>query len=178
MTMRPRATVLLLLLPAVLPTSAQQPATPSPTPSAIQPQSSQQNSIQPTTTLTVKAHLVVVTDKHGQPVHGLKQSDFQLYEDGVPQTLASFTEHDAASTPAAPSLPKLPPNTFTDHASVTGSGAMTVLLFDELSFSDAHSSGTQLVRSFADGAYTRSQVAAFAKTMSPGTAACIHPHRS
>jgi VWFA-related protein len=177
MVMPSRALGLLLLLFTSLSAAAQQPATPSPTPSATQPQSSPQNSIQSTPTLTVKAHLVlldvVVTDKHGQPVHGLKQSDFQLSEDGVPQTLASFAEHDAGSTPPAPPSPKLPPNTFTDHAPVNNSGAMTVLLFDELSFSDAHSSGTGLVRSFADGAYTRYQVAAFAKSMPPGTVACI-----
>ena len=172
-----RALGLLLLLLAILSATAQQPATPSPTVSPIQPHPSPQNSTQPTTTLTVKAHLVlldvVVIDKHGQPVHGLKQSDFQLSEDGVPQTLASFAEHNAGSTPPAPPSPKLPPNTFTDHAPVTNNGAMTVLLFDELSFSDAHSSGSQLVQSFADGAYTRYQVAAFAKTMPPGTVACI-----
>jgi VWFA-related protein len=177
MMMPPRASVLLLLLSAILPAAAQQPATPSPTASPIQAQVFPQNSGQPTPTLTVKAHLVlldvVVTDKHGQPIKGLKQSDFQLSEDGVPQTLASFAEHDAGSTPPAPPPPKLPPNTFTDHASVTNNGAMTVLLFDELSFSDPHSSGGELVQSFADGAYTRYQVAAFAKTMPPGTVACI-----
>jgi VWFA-related protein len=169
--MSPRATGFLLLLLGIEGLAAQQPVPPAPIASPAQTQ----NSTQPTTTLTVKAHLVlldvVVTDKHGQPIHGLKQSDFQLSEDGVPQTIASFTEHDAVSAPVAAPLPKLPPNTFTDHAPVTNAGVMTVLLFDELSFSGA--SGKALVRSFGDGAYTRDQVAAFAKTMPPGTAACI-----
>ena len=154
----PRASVLLLMLPAVLPAAAQQPVKPSPVVSF-----SPQTSGQPTATLTVKAHLVlldvVVTDKHGQPVKGLKQSDFQLSEDGVPQTLASFAEHDASSTPPAPPPPKLPQNTFTDHAPIANSNAMTILLFDELSFSDA--------------VYARSQVADFIKTVPPGTPICI-----
>jgi VWFA-related protein len=163
MMMPPRASVLLLLLLAVLPATAQQPMTSSPTPNSIHAQPSPQTSGQPTATLAVKAHLVlldvVVTDKHGQPVKGLKQSDFQLSEDGIPQSLASFAEHDADSTLAAQPLPKLPRNTFTDHAPITNNNAMTVLLFDELSFADA--------------AYARSQVADFIKTVPPGTPICI-----
>src|ERR1044072_1680818 len=38
---------------------------------------------------------VVVRDQHGQPITGLKASDFQLYEDNRPQTLASFATSDA-----------------------------------------------------------------------------------
>src|SRR5205814_6016704 len=34
---------------------------------------------------------VVVRDKRGQPVRDLQQSDFQVLEDGVPQTIGSFT---------------------------------------------------------------------------------------
>jgi VWFA-related protein len=157
--MSPRATGFLLLLLAIAGLAAQQPTPPTSTANTVQTQSPNQ----PTTTLTVKAHLVlldvVVTDKHGHPVQGLKESDFQLSEDGVPQTLASFTEHDAVSTLATAPLPKLPPNTFTDHAPVTNGEAMTVLLFDELSFADA--------------AYTRDQVAAFMKTVPSGTPICI-----
>lgn len=45
---------------------------------------------------------VVVHDKKGEPVRDLKQSDFQLTEDGVPQTVASFTVVSDGKLPAAP----------------------------------------------------------------------------
>lgn len=35
---------------------------------------------------------VVVRDKHGHPVHGLSQSDFQVFEDKAPQTITSWRE--------------------------------------------------------------------------------------
>lgn len=38
---------------------------------------------------------VVVRDQHGQPITGLKASDFQLYEDSHPQYLATFATSDA-----------------------------------------------------------------------------------
>ena len=38
---------------------------------------------------------VVVRDQHGQPITGLRASDFQLYEDNHPQSLASFATSDA-----------------------------------------------------------------------------------
>ena len=46
-----------------------------------------------TTEARVTAVLVdiVVRDKRGEPVRDLAQSDFQVLEDGVPQTIASFT---------------------------------------------------------------------------------------
>jgi VWFA-related protein len=36
---------------------------------------------------------VSVTDPNGNPVHGLKASDFQIFDDDRPQVLASFEEH-------------------------------------------------------------------------------------
>lgn len=38
---------------------------------------------------------VVVRDQHGQPITGLKASDFQLYEDNRQQSLATFATSDA-----------------------------------------------------------------------------------
>jgi hypothetical protein len=48
---------------------------------------------------------VVVTSGKGDPVTGLHQQDFEVLEDGKPQTIASFTEHQAAP----PTQIKLPP---------------------------------------------------------------------
>ncbi|MGA8530495.1 MAG: VWA domain-containing protein, partial [Acidobacteriaceae bacterium] len=36
---------------------------------------------------------VTVTDKHGNPVRGLSEEDFRIFDNGKPQTLASFDEH-------------------------------------------------------------------------------------
>lgn len=62
---------------------------------------------QPDYTLQANSRLVltdvVVTDSKGNPVHGLRASDFQILDDNKPQILASFEEH--AETPAA-SLPQ------------------------------------------------------------------------
>ena len=54
---------------------------------------------------------VTVTDAHGNPVHGLTQSDFTIKEDGHPQSIRSF--HEYATQPVPPP-PKLPPNTYTN----------------------------------------------------------------
>jgi len=35
---------------------------------------------------------VIVTDRAGNPVHGLKRSDFELFENGKPQTITNFYE--------------------------------------------------------------------------------------
>ena len=39
---------------------------------------------------------VVVTDKKGNPITGLKQEDFELYENGVPKTVTNFYEVEGA----------------------------------------------------------------------------------
>ena len=43
---------------------------------------------------------VTVTDKKGNPVHGLRASDFHIFDNNKPQVLASFEEH--ATAPVAP----------------------------------------------------------------------------
>ncbi len=70
---------------------------------------------------------VVVTDAHGNPVRGLKPSDFALLEDGVPQKLAAFTEYDAYSLVPAPSAPSLP-NTFAVQPPPPESDTKTVIV--------------------------------------------------
>ena len=123
---------------------------------------------QPITTLTANAHLVVldvvVVDKKGRPVKGLKSADFTVLEDHQPQKLSSFEEHNPitpAEAAALPSTPKLPPNTYTNYAPVPNNSAVNVLLLDAL---DTHVS---------DQMYLRSQMVKYMKTVAPGTPIAI-----
>jgi hypothetical protein len=51
---------------------------------------------------------VVVTDKKGQPMHGLKSSDFTVLEKDQEMRLQSFEEHRADQIPAPTPLPAKP----------------------------------------------------------------------
>ena len=57
---------------------------------------------------------VVVTDKKGNPVTGLKKEDFQLYENGVPKPISNFFEIEgtkALNVAMAPATPDTKPPT-------------------------------------------------------------------
>jgi VWFA-related protein len=41
---------------------------------------------------------ITVTDRHGNAVHGLTASDFQIFDNNQPQRIASFEEHNAERT--------------------------------------------------------------------------------
>src|SRR5207237_5608457 len=76
---------------------------------------------------------VVVRDKRGQPIRDLQQSDFQVLEDGNPQTIGSFTRmFDGAvmvtPRPDAPSAP-LPAAAVGSPLPVAGL-AVAALVFD------------------------------------------------
>jgi VWFA-related protein len=76
---------------------------------------------------------VVVTDKNGQPVKGLGKEHFQILENGVPQPMAFFEEHqpEPAAAPVEHPL-TLPPNVYTDFNVVPAHGPAMVLLLDSL----------------------------------------------
>jgi VWFA-related protein len=77
---------------------------------------------------------VVVTDSQGNPVRGLKASDFSLMEDNKPQTLRHFEEHTAmpASSIKIEEAPKLPAGLFTNKPPAPVNGPANVLLLDYL----------------------------------------------
>ncbi|HET7218454.1 MAG TPA: VWA domain-containing protein [Vicinamibacterales bacterium] len=77
---------------------------------------------------------VVVRDKKGQPVRDLTQADFQIVEDGVPQTIGSFAPvFDARAASAATTASNPPPATVSAGAPIVGSGpGVTALVFDRL----------------------------------------------
>src|SRR5258708_39405855 len=96
----------------------------------------------PQTTPTIKVTArqvqvsVVVRDKKGQPVSGLKKEDFVLLDKGQPQEIRYFAEekNEAVAIP-----PPLPPGVFSNRIAAEGShhsaalpNAMTMILLDGL----------------------------------------------
>jgi VWFA-related protein len=105
---------------------------------------------------------VVVTNKSDQPVTGLPKENFQIVEDGQPQTVASFDEH--AGLPDLPALTRqasLPVNVFSNLPLVKTGDSANVLLLDSLN--------TEL----ADQSYVRSQMLKYIKEIQPGTRMAI-----
>jgi VWFA-related protein len=125
------------------------------------------------TTLHATARLVVldvvVTDGNGHPAKGLKPSDFALTEDGVPQTLLSFTEHDSPSEAAPPApAPDLPPNTFTTQAPIAAEGAKTVIVLGDPTELDPRSDTPEFPNgSGADSPFVRDQLKAYFDSAAP-----------
>lgn len=81
---------------------------------------------------------VIAVDKHGKPVTSLDKSQFTLTENGKPQTIAFFEEHDPArdAAPApAPTLPQLPAGEYTNIEFVPNRGPLIILLADALNSS-------------------------------------------
>ena len=71
-----------------------------------------------------------VTDRQGNPVRNLTLADFDILEDGKPQSITSFTE---VNIPIVPPEPYSPTAVQPDVASNTGGeGRLYVVVFDEL----------------------------------------------
>ena len=94
-----------------------------------------------TTEARVTAVLVdiIVRDKRGDPVRDLAQSDFQILEDGVPQTIASFTPVFEGAVAPVPEAPAPPASATSRTAVAVGSPSpastgptVTALVFDRL----------------------------------------------
>ncbi len=74
---------------------------------------------------------VVVMDKSGHAVPGLRKRDFQVFENGKPQAITFFEPHFAATEAAAPPA-ALPPDTYTNIAAAPPNNVTNVLLLDAL----------------------------------------------
>jgi VWFA-related protein len=74
---------------------------------------------------------VVVTGKNHRPFSGLTQQDFQVLENGKPQTIRNFEEHTVAS-PGESAPAALPPDMFTNIPQVDKNNSVTVLVLDSL----------------------------------------------
>jgi len=75
---------------------------------------------------------VVVTDSNKSPVHGLKQSDFTLLENGKEQTIRHFEEHSPGPAVSIALAPKLPAGLFSNISAAPTNGPVNVLLLDYL----------------------------------------------
>ncbi len=107
----------------------------------------------PPPTIRLTTHMVlvdvVVTDKQGKAITGLRPEDFVVEENGKVQKISSLTT-PADNAPAA--VPQLPPGIYSNRPQYRSTGApITVMLLDGLN--------TQ----FKDQAYARRQMLAFVK---------------
>jgi len=103
---------------------------------------------------------VVVTNSKDEPVTALPRDQFQVFEDGHPQTLTSFEEH--AGLPDMTALQaKLPPNTFSNLPLAKAGDAANILLLDALN--------TQI----QDQSYVHVQMIKYIQGIRPGTRLAI-----
>src|SRR6185503_12365650 len=118
----------------------------------------------PTLRSTTRAVVVdVVVAKGDAPVIGLGRQQFEVFEDGKPQTLDFFEEHSAKDLPSgelAP-LPKMPAGIYTNVPPAPTNDSVNVLLLDALNTDKD------------DQIYVHNQIIQFLKTMQPGTRAAI-----
>lgn len=103
---------------------------------------------------------VVVTDSKGNPVTGLKQDDFRVFEDEKSQKIASFQEHKGAPI-VQDKLPPLPKNTYTNYPAVEAADSINVILMDSLN------------TPIRDVDYAHQQVLKYLKTIPPGVRVAI-----
>lgn len=73
---------------------------------------------------------VSVTDDKGNPVHGLTRDDFTVLEDKKPQPIRSFQEFGSEAVPQT--LPKLPPNVYTNAQPQQTNSALNIIVLDGL----------------------------------------------
>lgn len=148
---------LILLLSCILPATAQNPAPAAQTKNPPQ--------VQPTLHITSRAVLVdvVVTDRNGNPVEGLRQDAFHVAEDGKPQTISYFEEHRGLMPQQRAHLefPKLPDDVFTNYSPIGTPPAVNVLLIDALN------------TPIGDQMYLREAAKHYLKTLKPGSRIAI-----
>jgi len=106
---------------------------------------------------------VVVTKGNEEPVPALTKQDFELKEDGKPQTIDFFEEHTTAPLPQNAPAAQLatPPNVYTNVPPAPESPAVNVLLLDTLN------------TPASDQRFVHNQILEFLKHIHPGTRVAI-----
>jgi VWFA-related protein len=135
---------------------------------SLMAQGNQAGSDSAETTLRVNSRAVLVdvlvTDRSGTPVTGLKLDAFTVTERGKPQTISYFEEHNGAmKTEQAKKLefPVLPPNVFSNFSPIASPPAVNILLLDALN------------TPMADQMYLRKSAQNYLKTLKPGSRLAI-----
>ena len=103
---------------------------------------------------------VIVTNGKGEAVTGLHKEDFQILEDGKPQTISTFEEHHGAPLTQI-KLPTLPPHVYTNFPLTQTADSVNVLLLDALNTPSR------------DQVYVHTQMIRYLKTIPPGTRVAI-----
>jgi VWFA-related protein len=115
-------------------------------------------------TLKTKARLVVVdvvvTNEKGEAITGLEKKEFEVAEDGKPQTISNFEEHHGAPITQI-KMPPLPPHVYTNFPLIQSADSVNVILLDALNTPTR------------DQVYVRAQMLKYLKTIPPGTRAAI-----
>lgn len=120
------------------------------------------------TTLRITSRAVLVdvsvTDRDGNPVTGLKQDAFSVAEDGKPQAISYFEEHNGAlkaKQDQQAEFPVLPPDVFTNFSPIAPPAALNILLLDTLN------------SRIEDQMMVREQARNYLKTLKPGSRIAI-----
>jgi VWFA-related protein len=118
---------------------------------------------------------VVVRDKKGQPVHDLTQGEFEILEDGVPQSIGSFAPvfegaglRESTTAPAAAAAPPAAGASAATGTATPAAGGpiVTALVFDRLS-PEARQLAIRAARSYlGTQAETPSYIAVFTVDLS------------
>lgn len=103
---------------------------------------------------------IIVTNGKGDAVTGLHKDDFQVFEDGKPESISTFEEHHGAS-PTQIKLPALPPHVYTNFPVTQTADSVNVLLLDALNTPSR------------DQSYVHSQMIKYLKTIPAGTRVAI-----
>ena len=106
---------------------------------------------------------VVVTKGSGDPVLGLNQQNFEVQEDGKPQTIDFFESHTASNAPVntPPDMPAMPSDMSTNVPPAPPGATVNVLLIDTLNTEQQ------------DQVYVRNEIVQFLAKMRPGTRMAI-----
>jgi VWFA-related protein len=107
---------------------------------------------------------VSVSDAQGNPVRGIKQSEFSVSENGSSQTISHFDESSSSKQAAAlPPMPRLEPNVYTNFSFASEDAPIDVLLIDTLNTptGDQEKTRQELV-AFVQGMRPDARVAVFA----------------
>lgn len=114
---------------------------------------------QPPYTLHLNTRLVLtdvtVTDSKGNPIRGLKREDFQVFDNGKPEEIASFDEHTEQRTPPG-AFEKASTNVFSNNLDADPPPVVNLLLID-----------TTTIR-LVDQMYLYEQLTRFVRDLPPG----------